>query len=254
MRVHVVSDVHGNADALARAGDGADALICLGDLVLFLDYADHARGILAELFGAETADRFVGAAHRPPLRRGPGLQPVAVGHGRRPGRGGRRGGAPAVRASCSPPSRPRRTLTYGNVDVPTAVAGVRPAPACTVLDGERGRDRRLAVRVRRRRAAHADADAVRGRRRGVRGQGRRGRRGGRALLAHPAGGARADSTTPSPAASSGAARRCWRRSGDPAAVRPVRARAPAAAAADADRPHRVRERRPLPRPRGGRGR
>ena len=32
MRVHVVSDVHGAADALARAGDGADALVVLGDL------------------------------------------------------------------------------------------------------------------------------------------------------------------------------------------------------------------------------
>src|SRR5437763_1959288 len=49
-RVHVVSDVHGNARDLARAGDGADALICLGDLVLFLDYADHSRGIFPDLF------------------------------------------------------------------------------------------------------------------------------------------------------------------------------------------------------------
>jgi hypothetical protein len=59
MRVHVVSDVHGRADALARAGDGADALICLGDLLLFLDYADHGQGIFAELFGAEAAATYV---------------------------------------------------------------------------------------------------------------------------------------------------------------------------------------------------
>ncbi|GHF32015.1 metallophosphoesterase [Streptomyces mashuensis] len=59
MRVHVVSDVHGNAEGLARAGDGADALVCLGDLVLFLDYADHSRGIFPELFGVEAADRIV---------------------------------------------------------------------------------------------------------------------------------------------------------------------------------------------------
>src|SRR5258708_24453210 len=45
MRVHVVSDVHGRCDALRRAADGADALICLGDLLLFLDYLDHSRGI-----------------------------------------------------------------------------------------------------------------------------------------------------------------------------------------------------------------
>ena len=59
MRVHVVSDVHGRADALRRACDGADALICLGDLLLFLDYADYSRGIFAELFGAEAAREFI---------------------------------------------------------------------------------------------------------------------------------------------------------------------------------------------------
>ncbi|MFG2720270.1 metallophosphoesterase [Streptomyces sp. NPDC048416] len=59
MRVHVVSDVHGNAEGLAKAGDGADALVCLGDLVLFLDYADHARGIFPDLFGVENAHRIV---------------------------------------------------------------------------------------------------------------------------------------------------------------------------------------------------
>jgi Icc-related predicted phosphoesterase len=59
MRVHVVSDVHGHSDALRRAGDGADALICLGDLLSFIDYADHTRGIFAELFGAEAAREFI---------------------------------------------------------------------------------------------------------------------------------------------------------------------------------------------------
>jgi Icc-related predicted phosphoesterase len=59
MRVNVISDVHGNTPGLTAAGDGADALICLGDLVLFLDYADHSRGIFPELFGARNADRIV---------------------------------------------------------------------------------------------------------------------------------------------------------------------------------------------------
>ena len=59
MRVHVVSDVHGRADALASAGRGADALICLGDLLLFLDYADYGRGIFADLFGPEAARVYV---------------------------------------------------------------------------------------------------------------------------------------------------------------------------------------------------
>jgi Icc-related predicted phosphoesterase len=59
MRVHVVSDVHGRVDALAGAGDGADAFVCLGDLILFIDYADHGQGIFAELFGQEHADTFI---------------------------------------------------------------------------------------------------------------------------------------------------------------------------------------------------
>ena len=55
----MVSDVHGNAGALARAADGADLLVCLGDLVLFLDYQDSRGGIFASLFGAENAERLV---------------------------------------------------------------------------------------------------------------------------------------------------------------------------------------------------
>jgi Icc-related predicted phosphoesterase len=59
MRVNVVSDVHGRIDALSRAGDGADALVCLGDLLLFIDYADHAQGIFPELFGAAAASELI---------------------------------------------------------------------------------------------------------------------------------------------------------------------------------------------------
>ena len=59
MRIHVVSDVHGRAEALKTAADGADALFCLGDLILFLDYSDHGRGIFAELFGQENADHLI---------------------------------------------------------------------------------------------------------------------------------------------------------------------------------------------------
>jgi Icc-related predicted phosphoesterase len=59
MRVHVVSDVHGQADALSKTGEGADAVFCLGDLLLFVDYADHARGIFPDLFGAEAAREFI---------------------------------------------------------------------------------------------------------------------------------------------------------------------------------------------------
>jgi Icc-related predicted phosphoesterase len=59
MRVHVVSDVHGRTDALRRAADGADALICLGDLLLFIDYADHSQGIFPGLFGAAAARELI---------------------------------------------------------------------------------------------------------------------------------------------------------------------------------------------------
>jgi Icc-related predicted phosphoesterase len=58
MRVHVVSDVHGHTEALARAGDGADALVVLGDLVDFVDYVDPTRGILGRVFGPEMSARF----------------------------------------------------------------------------------------------------------------------------------------------------------------------------------------------------
>ncbi|MFI6497302.1 metallophosphoesterase [Nonomuraea typhae] len=59
MRVHVVSDVHGSVEALARSADGADALVCLGDLILYIDYDDHAQGIFADLFGAGKAAEFI---------------------------------------------------------------------------------------------------------------------------------------------------------------------------------------------------
>ena len=58
VRVHVVSDVHGNVEALARAGTGADALLVLGDLIDFVDYHDHSAGILGSVFGADAVHRF----------------------------------------------------------------------------------------------------------------------------------------------------------------------------------------------------
>jgi Icc-related predicted phosphoesterase len=58
LRVHVVSDVHGNVEALKRAGDGADAVVVLGDLIDFVDYHDYGRGILGTVFGPEKVARF----------------------------------------------------------------------------------------------------------------------------------------------------------------------------------------------------
>jgi Icc-related predicted phosphoesterase len=58
MRVHVISDVHGRTEGLARAGDGADAVIVLGDLVDYVDYADPAAGILGRVLGPRVSAQF----------------------------------------------------------------------------------------------------------------------------------------------------------------------------------------------------
>ncbi|MFI8516560.1 metallophosphoesterase [Streptomyces sp. NPDC085481] len=132
----MVSDVHGNAGALAEAGEGADALICLGDLVLFLDYADHSRGIFPDLFGVENADLIVElrTARRFDEARDLGRRLWAE-------LGVDRAGAieSAVRRQYAEmfAALPTPTYaTYGNVDIPTLwpeYAG----PGTTVLDGER---------------------------------------------------------------------------------------------------------------------
>ncbi|MGR8011037.1 metallophosphoesterase family protein [Streptomyces hypolithicus] len=134
MRVHVVSDVHGNARDLARAGDGADALVCLGDLVLFLDYADHSRGIFPDLFGTANADLIV------ELRTARRFE-EARELGRRLWAGVDRAGATeaAVRKQYAElfAAFPTPTYaTYGNVDMPPLWPEYA-RPGTTVLDGER---------------------------------------------------------------------------------------------------------------------
>ncbi|AZI57789.1 metallophosphoesterase [Nakamurella antarctica] len=59
MRIHVVADVHGNYEALARAAEGADQLIVLGDLIDYVDYHDPGAGILGAVFGADRVKPFV---------------------------------------------------------------------------------------------------------------------------------------------------------------------------------------------------
>ncbi|WP_419994223.1 metallophosphoesterase family protein [Streptomyces boninensis] len=134
MRVHVVSDVHGNAGDLAKAGEGADALVCLGDLILFLDYSDHSRGIFPDLFGKENASRIV------ELRTARRFE-EARDFGRRLWAGLDRDAAieSAVRRQYAElfGAFPTPTYaTYGNVDIPRLwpeYAG----EGTTVLDGER---------------------------------------------------------------------------------------------------------------------
>lgn len=136
MRVHVVSDVHGRSDALRRAADGADVLLCLGDLLLFVDYDDYSQGIFPELFGAEAAARVVA------LRTAQRFDEARQMSGRL---WARLDGDPrtyieaAVRrqyaelfAALPIPSY----LTYGNVDIPRLWTPYL-RPGHHVLDGER---------------------------------------------------------------------------------------------------------------------
>jgi Icc-related predicted phosphoesterase len=135
MRVNVVSDVHGRVDALRHAADGADALVCLGDLILYVDYDDHRNGIFADLFGVEATARLVelrtqqrfdeARAFSESLLRGTPEERRAMFTG-----AVRRQYATTFAAMPTP-----AYLTYGNVDLPAlypefARDGVR------VLDGE----------------------------------------------------------------------------------------------------------------------
>jgi len=135
VRLHVVSDVHLRLDALATAADGADALICLGDLLLFVDYADHSQGIFADLFGPENATAYVA------LRTAGDFEAArALSTGLWAERGGDR--APhieqAVRdqyAAIFEAMPEPAYLTYGNVDLPGLWADYL-RPGHQVLDGQ----------------------------------------------------------------------------------------------------------------------
>jgi len=59
VRLHLVSDVHGAVGPLRRAGADADALICLGDLLCFVDYFDYHAGVFGSLFGPDAVARLV---------------------------------------------------------------------------------------------------------------------------------------------------------------------------------------------------
>jgi Icc-related predicted phosphoesterase len=136
MRVHVVSDVHGRADALRAAADGADALLCLGDMLLFIDYADHGQGIFADLFGPEATRRFIA------LRTAKRFDEAREMSRRL---WDRLGGDPAGHVETAASRQYAELfaalpepayLTYGNVDIPRMwQAHLRPGHR--VLDGER---------------------------------------------------------------------------------------------------------------------
>ncbi len=136
MRLHVVSDVHGSAAALAKAGDGADALICLGDLLLFLDYADHRRGIFAELFGPDNAAHLMalrGAGEFDAARAFSGKLWATLGEDPLPHiHQAVREQYRALFAAMPTPAY----VTYGNVDLPALWPEFR-RDGVRVLDGER---------------------------------------------------------------------------------------------------------------------
>ncbi len=253
VRVHVVSDVHGSADALARAGDGADALICLGDLLLFVDYADH---------GAGRARR---AVRRRRGRAGTWrcVPPVATTRpATSPGRCGPRSTdreaavAAAVRQQYAEmfAAFPDPTYaTYGNVDVPDGLGRSSPGRACRCSTarwsswaaGGSGSSAAGCPRRCGRRSRCADAEFAAK----IAAVGRVD-----VLCSHiPPAVPELLYDTVARRFEQGSAGAAGGDPRHPAAVRPVRARAPAAAAADADRSHRVRQRRPLPRPRAVRG-
>jgi Icc-related predicted phosphoesterase len=135
MRVHVISDVHGRSGALGAAAAGADALFCLGDLLLFLDYADDAQGIFAELFGADAARQFIalrtakrfGEARELSIGLWQGLDGDPARHVRD---AANRQYAELFAALPAP-----AYLTYGNVDIPQMWAE-HLRPGHHVLDGE----------------------------------------------------------------------------------------------------------------------
>jgi Icc-related predicted phosphoesterase len=135
VRLHVVSDVHGAADSLPAAAQGSDLFICLGDLVLFVDYEDMSQGIFPQLFGADQCARFV------ELRtQGRYAQAREYGNSLWAQHGADRRAVldQAVRAQYAElfAAMPEPALlTYGNVDLP-AMWPEFLRPGHQVLDGE----------------------------------------------------------------------------------------------------------------------
>jgi Icc-related predicted phosphoesterase len=136
MRVHVVSDVHGRADALGLAGDGADALICLGDLLLFVDYADPAHGIFPDLFGEPAARELIGLRTAQRFDEARELsRRLWAGLGDDP-RAAIDAAASRQYAELFAAMPVPSYLTYGNVDLPRMWAE-HLRPGHQVLDGQR---------------------------------------------------------------------------------------------------------------------
>ena len=122
---------------LRAAADGADALICLGDLLLFVDYADHAQGIFRGPVRRGGGPAVRRAAHGEAVRRGQGAVGAACGRARRrPARPTCEAAASRQYAELFAALPEPAYLTYGNVDLPQMWAE-HLRPGHQVLDGER---------------------------------------------------------------------------------------------------------------------
>ena len=140
MKFHVVSDVHGASEDLANAAAGADVFVCLGDLLLYLDYDDPTEGAFAEVFGADLTADYV--ALRTARKFDEARALTAAAWERMSG-----GKDPAARMQRFLPIIDRQyrelfaalpdsaLLTFGNVDVP-ALAQPHVREGQRVLDGE----------------------------------------------------------------------------------------------------------------------
>ncbi|HEX4831240.1 MAG TPA: metallophosphoesterase [Trebonia sp.] len=140
----MVSDVHAAADALAGAG-GADMLICLGDLLLFLDYADPGQGVYAELYGAEYTRQYIELRLAKRFDEARELTRRLMAEHARSASGGTDSSGGGLRGPAEPILRRQYQelfaalpspayLTYGNVDVPDMWAQYL-RPGQQVIDG-----------------------------------------------------------------------------------------------------------------------
>jgi Icc-related predicted phosphoesterase len=135
VRVHVVSDVHGRADALARSGDAADAVICLGDLLQFLDYSGGGGGIFAELFGPGRESELIALRKAQRFDEARAFsRKLLAGLDGDPGEHFQAAAARQYARLFAALPEPAY-LTYGNVDLPRMWAA-NLKPGHRVLDGE----------------------------------------------------------------------------------------------------------------------
>lgn len=138
MRVHIVSDVHGAGEDLRTAALGADVFICLGDLLLYLDYDDPTQGAFADVFGPDTTREYIALRTQRRFEQARRLVETAWVARYGPHDDRRSVMMSLVRAQYEAllPQLPSGTLlTFGNVDVPWVAAPFVPE-GVHVVDGE----------------------------------------------------------------------------------------------------------------------